>query len=48
MGLDLAAQEVLLDLKDELARLAEPHGFYFGTLEGDGSDFGFWRMETEE
>ena len=22
-----------------------PDGFYFGTLEGDASDFGFWRLE---
>jgi hypothetical protein len=25
-----------------------PDGYYFGAHEGDGSDFGFWRMIDEE
>jgi hypothetical protein len=23
-------------------------GFYFGTIEGDGSDFGFWRIWNDD
>jgi hypothetical protein len=43
---DLVAAEALVDLRDVLESAA-PEGMYFGTTEGDGSDFGFWR-ETEE
>lgn len=25
-----------------------PEGLYFGAIEGDGSDFGFWQIEEEE
>ena len=25
-----------------------PEGFYCGSTEGDGSDFGIWRLDTEE
>lgn len=32
--------EELIDLLDTYA----PDGYHFGTLEGDGSDFGFWRL----
>ena len=35
------APEIISDLCDALSDFA-PTGAYFGTLEGDGSDFGFW------
>jgi hypothetical protein len=44
--LDLAA-ETLSTLTDCLESFA-PKGFYFGTHEGDGSDFGFWYLDNEE
>jgi len=25
-----------------------PDGYYFGAIEGDGSDFGFWAIEDED
>jgi len=40
-------QEILFDLEDALGDIA-PEGYYFGTLEGDGSDFGFWPIPEEE
>jgi len=33
--------DVINDLMDALNEYAPPHT-YFGTIEGDGSDFGFW------
>jgi hypothetical protein len=41
------AQWILEDLISCLEESA-PEGTYFGTLEGDGSDFGFWPLESEE
>lgn len=35
--------EALTDALDNLA----PEGWYFGTLEGDASDFGFWPISVE-
>jgi hypothetical protein len=35
------AEYILSDAQDALAELALPYQ-YFGTLEGDGADFGFW------
>ena len=33
--------DVINDLMDALNEYA-PYGYYFGSIEGDGSDFGFW------
>jgi len=38
---------LLSDLFDALDACA-PAGFYFGAIEGDGSDFGFWRVEDDD
>ena len=38
---DPDAQELVNELQDALSELAPPH-VYFGSLEGDGADFGFW------
>ena len=41
-SMDIDAQDSILDdLRDALESFAPPYG-YFGTLEGDGADFGFW------
>lgn len=42
------SSEIISDLIDALGHIASKHGFYFGTTEGDGSDFGFWPIETSE
>lgn len=39
---DEALDELVIDLQDALNDVA-PEGFYFGTAEGDGADFGFWQ-----
>lgn len=39
------ADELVCELIDALDELA-PEGLYFGPLEGDGSDYGFWRVPT--
>jgi hypothetical protein len=41
------AHDVLNDLFDALDTVAHREGMYFGAHEGDGSDFGFWMLETE-
>lgn len=41
------AQAVLQDLQDALQECAAREGLYFGTHEGDGSDFGYWETEDE-
>ncbi len=38
------ASELVSDLIDALNEYA-PEGMYFGTLEGDGADFGWWLIE---
>lgn len=40
------ASSILEELTEALNR-ACPLGVYFGTLEGDGSDFGFWQIDDE-
>jgi len=39
--------DVINDLMDALNEYA-PDGYYFGSIEGDGSDFGFWAIEDED
>lgn len=41
------AQTLVNELQDHLNECA-PEGWYFGAIEGDGSDFGFWRTEEDE
>ena len=47
---DLATECLRFDetwaLADDLEALA-PDGYYFGAHPGDGSDFGFWKLEEE-
>lgn len=40
------AQEIISEMMDTLNDHA-PDGYYFGAHPGDGSDFGFWEMESE-
>jgi hypothetical protein len=39
--------EYVVDLIDALNEAA-PEGYYFGTIEGDGSDFGFWEINDQD
>lgn len=41
------ANEIIVELSDTLNSYAAP-GMYFGSHEGDGSDFGFWECPTFE
>ena len=41
------ASEIVYDLMDALNEYA-PTGYYFGAIEGDGSDFGFWTDEDPD
>ena len=41
------ASEIVNDLMDALNEYA-PNGYYFGSIEGDGSDFGFWADEDPD
>jgi hypothetical protein len=43
-----AAQYALEDMFDQLNTIANREGFYFGAHPGDGSDFGYWALETAE
>ena len=47
-GDDENASLILAELFEELEEIASAAGFYFGAHEGDGSDFGFWRIEDGE
>jgi hypothetical protein len=38
----------VLEQLDEVLNEYAPDGYYFGAHEGDGSDFGFWRIIDEE
>lgn len=42
-----AGDELTQSLMDALGEFAPPY-FYFGTTEGDGSDFGFWLGDLSE
>jgi hypothetical protein len=49
-GTDEREEEVsaiVNELQDALSEYA-PDGMYFGTLEGDGADFGWWYIESED
>lgn len=39
--------EILFNTMDRINEMIDPD-LYFGTLEGDASDFGYWPVETEE
>lgn len=39
--------QLIADLMDKIDELA-PEGVYFGAIEGDGSDFGYWPIESED
>jgi hypothetical protein len=40
-----AASDLIAQLEDALNEAA-PEGYYFGAHPGDGSDFGFWEVES--
>jgi hypothetical protein len=42
--LSILLNEEVFPKMDDIA----PEGTYFGTLEGDGACFGFWRIQEEE
>jgi hypothetical protein len=39
--------DIVAEVFDTLNEIA-PEGFYFGSTEGDGSDFGWWRWEPAD
>ena len=41
------ADEICFEVCDAIESYL-PEGFYCGAIEGDGSDFGVWRVDTEE
>jgi len=44
----MTANDVLQDAFAQLNDVAQREGLFFGAHEGDGSDFGYWKLETEE
>lgn len=40
------ATDVVMSLFDALDEYA-PDGYYFGAIEGDGSDYGYWPLEED-
>jgi hypothetical protein len=38
------ASELLHEVMEKLSDAAAEHGYYFGSHEGDGSDYGFWEI----
>ncbi len=47
-GFACLAYEVLFNLIDALDEIARREGLIFGAHEGDGSDFGYWSIESED
>ena len=41
------ASDLLQEIEDRLNEVASEFGGYFGSHEGDGSDFGFWQLEAD-
>tara|TARA_R110000824_G_scaffold102858_1_gene244668 strand:+ start:241 stop:561 length:321 start_codon:yes stop_codon:yes gene_type:complete len=41
------ASDLIWNMQNALSDLA-PAGIYFGNIEGDGSDFGFWEVPSED
>ena len=39
--------EIVSELMDALNSYAPPN-MYFGSIEGDGADFGWWAIDSEE
>lgn len=42
------ADYVLSDVMDQLDDIASREGMTFGAHEGDGADFGYWKLPEEE
>jgi hypothetical protein len=43
--INIAADEIIIDLMDALNGLASREGLFFGPHEGDGADIGYWALE---
>lgn len=40
-------EDICLDALFDALKSCAPDGYYFGSTEGDGCDYGFWRCEEE-